>query len=85
MTPLAIEIALHYATRADDYGIAAQNWSAPAVQEVIKNFLGVGLLLNNPRVSENGQPRYIATAGLFFYVATLGQVPLPVQTWKVRV
>ncbi|MDE2107388.1 MAG: hypothetical protein KGL39_59885 [Patescibacteria group bacterium] len=81
MTPLAIEIALHYNCGASDYRNG--DFSASAVREVIDGFLRGGLLKADVTgdITEVGAPQYRATEGLRMYVRELTEVPCPIQKW----
>ena len=77
MTPLEIEILLHYYSRGDDYRDG--DFSAPAVRSAIDSFRGVlGLLQENP--GKGGGAYHITERGKV-YVAALMDVPLPEQRW----
>lgn len=75
MTPLGIEILLHYSTCAGPF----PRIEAPAVADAVEVFCALGLL---ERGAE-GQPRYIATEGARVYVMALCDVPLPVRRWII--
>lgn len=82
MSPLAIEMALHYCIRSGDYGEGCgdNNFKYPAVQELIALFVELGLLIRNP---ENHAQRYLPTAGLQCFVSALEDIPLPVMRWEI--
>ena len=79
MTPLEIDIMLHYYARADDY--RQGDFDAPAVRQAIDIFRGPLNLLEpaedksyaNYRITERGK----------VFVQALMNVPLPVQTWAM--
>lgn len=80
MTPLEIEIVLHYGTRANEYRDG--DFSAPAVRETIDSFCGdLGLLEKNTRPSQ--MATYQLTDRAAFYLCELLKVPLPVQVWQM--
>lgn len=82
MTPLQIEILLHYWSRIDD----VPNLDAPAVREAIDQFLVHGILEDVPE--EPGRPyrKYRCNrAAMRVYVEALGAVPLPRQAWVIPV
>lgn len=73
MTPLKLEIALHYHCHSNDYRDG--NFDAPAVREALAEFDAEGLL-------KPGTPtRYKPTARLHAFVELLCLTPLPVQAW----
>lgn len=76
MSPLEIEILMHYASKAGDYRDG--DHSSEAVRRCIGVFLDRGLLERR-----EGNPCYRATEGTHMYVDALCEVPLPVQklTW----
>jgi hypothetical protein len=80
MTPLQIEIALYYFSRADDYRDG--DFRAPAVREEIDWFVAKGLLEAAPEHDAYSR-KYVATEGLRLYVETLCAIPLPVQQWII--
>lgn len=79
MTPLLIEIFLHYACRGDDYRDG--DFSAPAVRE------GIDWLRDEAKLIEARNPSlciknmYQLTPRGDVYFAALTSVPLPVQVW----
>lgn len=76
MTPLQIEILLHYHCCPGDYRDG--DFAAPAVREAIDGFRDAGLL------KDSGQGRiYEPTDGVRAYVDALCAVPLPVLQWVV--
>lgn len=74
MTPLHIDILLHYHCCPDDY--RGGDFSAPAVREAIAAFVQLGLL-----VETHVDPRYQPTKGVHIYVEALCRVPLPERRW----
>lgn len=84
MTPLEIEILMHYGCKADDYRNG--DHSAPAVTDALNRFLNEGLLTHDgfkPECFTNGalKARYAVTPRARFYLEALCQVPLPIQKW----
>ncbi len=76
MTPLEIEILLHYYTRAaGDYRDG--DFSAPAVKDVIDWFKG-SLLEDNP---DDAGTAYRITDRGRAYIEALTDVQLPIQKW----
>ena len=85
MTPIQIEIMLHYHCRTTNYGEDKGNGDAPAVVRAIREFLENGMLELNPgtgkipfpspnlRIGERGKA----------YVMALLCVPLPVCEWRI--
>jgi len=76
MTPLEIDILLHYYCRAVDYRDG--DFSAPAVRSAIDMFRGELELL---KPCDEGGKTYQLTARGLVYVQALQNVPLPVQKW----
>lgn len=84
MTPLEIEILMHYGTRMDDY--RGGDHSAPAVKEAISRFMEEGLLTHQGFTVERFddgtlKARYAVTERCRFYLEELCKVPLPIQKW----
>lgn len=81
-TPLKINIALWYYCRPGDYGKNSHdnNFTAPAVQEALKDFVDGGLLAVSPHGSE---ARYYGTEALKVWVDGLCSVPWPIQQWVI--
>ncbi len=77
MTPLQIEMLLHYYSRADDYRDG--DFSAPAVQEALEGFKRDELLA----ADQAGPPRtcYVITERGRVYVEALRAVPMPERRW----
>jgi len=85
MTPLEIEIMLHYRCTPTDY--RGGDFSAPVVREAIDKFkspVGTwtvsGMLEEVPR-EEVKEAIYRITEKGRIYVGALCCVPIPVQTW----
>lgn len=76
MSPLQIEIAIHYRCSPGDYDPARLD--APAVQDAIGIFLQLGLLKKSDKP---GQKFEGVEEPLRMYVAALERVPLPRLTW----
>jgi hypothetical protein len=77
MTPLKVEILLHYYYSPLD----CENVEFPAQQEAIGEFLRAGLLMEEP---EGCGRRYCGnTEALNVYVEALMKVPLPHQAWVI--
>lgn len=83
MSPLEIEIAIFYHTRAEgDYGLhlGDHNFRASAVQSAFNYFVEIGLLERLPP----GSPRSFArTDALAVYVGAICGVPAPIQKWVI--
>lgn len=78
MSPLAIEILLHYGTRANDYRDG--DFSATAVRELIDAFLGpLGLLQSSPMLHQT----YTITERGHAYVDALCAMALPICRWEI--
>lgn len=75
MTPLEIEILMHYATRGGDYREA--DFSAPAVRAAIDAFHQREGLLR----SGDGRRCYEPTERCMVFAEALTRVPLPQQVW----
>jgi len=77
MSPLGIEILLHYHCRVDDF--RSGDFSAPAVRDLIDAFTSEGMLIPNAtpgyhrtyQLSERGET----------YVNALCRVPYPINKW----
>jgi hypothetical protein len=86
MTPLEIEILMHYRCRAVDYRDG--DHSAPAVKEAIEGFIAQGLLTHHgfciERFDDGSlRARYAVTDRAIAYLDALCNVPLPVSAWIV--
>ncbi len=78
MSPLYIEIALHYHCRTDDF----PRLDAPAVKSALIDFVSSGLL--RPQSDAPGTRRnYEPTDGLAVWVEALRAVPWPKQVWAI--
>lgn len=87
MTPLEIEIMLHYYCRCDDY--RGGDLSAPAVKSALTNFVDNEFLEWRPaaadvRVVSDGPAYKIMERGRV-YVEALKKVTWPVKSWTVPV
>jgi hypothetical protein len=79
MTPLEMEILLHYYCRADDYRDG--DFSAPAVRAAVDWFKTEELLRTDPR--ETPRTCYVLTERGKVYVEALQKVPLPQHRWVI--
>jgi hypothetical protein len=79
VTPLGIEIMLHYYCRADDY----PRQEFPAVGTELANLVGAGVLARgpHPKLRDHEPTRFHLTEGGEVYVEALKAVPLPVRKW----
>lgn len=77
MTPLEIEIALHYYARANDYRDG--DLSAPAVRAAMDKFSAEGLIEST--TDPDARAAYRRTPRLECYVHALCKTPLPIQQW----
>jgi hypothetical protein len=78
MSPLKIEILLHYYCLSGDYDI--ERLGAPAQSSAVAEFIELGLL----RHSERPGQKYEGVSGaLKPYVEALCAVPLPQQQWVI--
>jgi hypothetical protein len=72
MSPLHIQLAIHYLTLNTPYAEhEPEHANSPAVREFTQQLIDAGLLTEN----------YKATKGLSVYVDALCKVPLPIQRW----
>ena len=78
MSPLQIEILLHYHTRMGDYRDG--DFSAPAVRDALDNFRGRDEML---RACESGSRTYRLTHRGLVYVNALMRLPMPRQVWEM--
>ena len=76
MTPLQIEIALHYHCCPGDYD--PERLDAPAVKEALEGFVECGLLRRSTR---SGQFYEGVNTPLTMYVEALCKVQLPELKW----
>lgn len=84
MTPIEIEILMHYYCKGDDWRNG--DHSAPILKEMFNRFLEDGLLTHaNFHVErfEDGtlKARYAATERTKAYIKALTEMPLPIQVW----
>jgi hypothetical protein len=79
-TPLQIAIALHYWTRADDYGLGNgdDNFNASAVRDQRSEMCAYQLIEAN---EPGAIPRYKAGPALECYINALCALPWPEQKW----
>lgn len=82
MTPLELEIAIHYATKAGDY--RGGDFSEKAVCEAMYFLRTEGMLdqfdnVKNPMEAQKLQ----ATDKLKFFVNHLCTIPLPICSWSI--
>lgn len=81
MTPLEIDILLHYHAHTDEY----PDRSSPAQREAFCKFVRDGFLT----MDDNNLPgnylmaTYSPTEKLHVYIDALCRVPSPVQTWVI--
>lgn len=80
MTPLAIDILLHYHTRPGEYGERDNNSQAPAVQSEITRMLYNELLTFHD--TDHGASMVITDKGNA-YVRGLCNMPFPEQHWVI--
>jgi hypothetical protein len=80
MTPLQLEILLHYRYHLDDF--REGDFSAPAVKGAMEWFISLELLVYDPRIEQGGrQSQYRLGAAGELFVDALCNVPLPVKRW----
>ena len=82
MTPLQIEIMLHYHTRTTDYGGADDNFTSESVQGALIGFRLDGMLADNRC---HGDTTYEITDKGRAYVAGLTKVNMPECHWHIPV
>jgi hypothetical protein len=80
MTPLQIEILLHYWSRAEDY--RQGDFSAPAVREAIDWFMHEGMLERN--MSADRLTSYRTTDRAQAWIRHVTDLPLPTMTWVIE-
>lgn len=81
MSPLKIQIMLHYYALADDFRNG--DFSAPAVIEALETFVRQGMLRATAFGRQRGEPAYKITDKGRAYVEALKAVPLPVSRWVI--
>lgn len=80
MTPLQIQILLHYYCKATDY----ENFAPTANAEALEYFLENGYLEKRPSEFRTaGEQRYTPTEKLTAYCDALCNVPEPTLRWVV--
>ena len=79
VTPLHLEIVMHYYTRACDM----ENLDAPAVHEYIRDLLNIGMLENIKNYA-GSQSSYQTTERGKVWLEYLLKVPFPIQKWIVE-
>ena len=79
MSPLEIQIALHYHCVREDY----PNPSFPAQQSVIQSFLTNGFLTKLPDGKDHHNMTYFPTEKLNVFCKALCAVPEPQQVWVI--
>lgn len=78
MTPLQIEILLHYYTSPGDY----KNLDAPSVTDAIVGFLNAGILTEAPKGDKQS---YYGNRGMLqVYVEALCSVKLPTMKYIIE-
>lgn len=78
MTPLKIEILLHYYYSSQDF----RDLGCTAVKEAIDKFCKAGILIE----WANRTPKYYKNdEALELYVKTICAIPLPTQKWIINV
>lgn len=79
VTPLHLEIVMHYHTRGDDM----VNLDAPAVKDYVKDLLLTGMLEDTSREAGTLQS-YRTTERGKVWLDYLLKVPFPVPSWRVE-
>lgn len=85
MSPLELDILLHYHARTNEYADGDPYvMTAPAVRDAINRFVGEdGLLKYRDRQQSGRSGTYELTERGRVYVEHVLALPLPVQTWKM--
>ena len=81
MSPLEIEVALHYFYSPNDH----PDIDVPGYQQALANFLDNGMLVARD-MAEDSQAeasKYKSTDRLRVYCEALKKVPLPVKKWVI--
>lgn len=81
MTPLQIEMLLHYYSRADDYRDG--DFSAPAVREALEGFKRDELLEEDK--ADTPRTCYVITERGRVYIEAIRAIPLPERRWVMPV
>ncbi len=79
MSPLEIQIALHYHCTREDY----RELTPPAQQSIIKKFMAQGFLTKLPDGIDHFDMTYFPTDKLHAYCEALCKVPEPKQVWII--
>lgn len=79
MTPLKLELCIHYACRMNDHPWLASG--APIVGETFNDLVKDGLLCDTAFKQSPDQPAYVGTDKNKAFVEMLTQTPLPVAKW----
>lgn len=77
MSPLEVEILIHYYCSALDF----RDLGAPAIKSAINRFIALGLLKHNDG-DEGSQYRPVREA-LEIYIEAICSVPLPERQWVI--
>lgn len=78
MTPLEIEILVHYYCSKTDF----RNLNAPAVAESINNFVNLGFLQRSVFSLDNEPEYYGVLEAIEPYIEAICAVPLPTKKWS---
>jgi hypothetical protein len=81
MTPLELEIAIHYATKAGGY--REGDFLSKSVMEAIRWLETQGMIEEPCGTQGPGPKKYQATDKLKFFVDHLCTIPLPVCSWAI--
>ena len=79
MSPLEIEILIHYYCSPTEYRDG--DLGAPAVRDAMREFVTLGLINVLPEPNEHGARYRGNSDALKPYVEALCAIPLPVQRW----
>ena len=77
LTPLHLEIVLHYYSRTIDM----ENSNAPATSEYVKHLLREGILEDT---NGHGPTSYKVSAKGEYWLMSLLSVPFPYQSWNIQ-
>ncbi len=80
MTPLELQICLHYHTHVEE-----MQWifsGAPITEQTMDDLVHLDLLKRNPKYKQGkGAVQFLPTEKLHAYVEILCETPLPIQKW----
>lgn len=79
VSPLALHIAIHYATRCNDF----ENMVSPAQVSIFEQFASEGILREptDEERADGWDNKWIATEKCRAWVSLMCKTPLPIQIW----